>query len=557
MLKQISIQNFAIFKEAVFEPTKGYNVITGESGAGKSVVVNALSLIRGARAYKEMIRTGNDFAVVEAVFELSEEKMKQLGANDSTLVITRRINSEKVSECRINNKIRPLSELVEITENLIDIHGQYENQTLADSENHLSFLDAFSGKTLHEKINAYDTKLNDYEKLIKEIVLFSGSDAERERNKEIYSFQINEIDAAELEGISEEELLEKWNFMKNAEKFMKETQKAYLLLENENNSPYEIITEVYKILANLPDHSEINDISEKLNETSYLLLETISELRDFNENNTFDQIEFEKLIETMDNLKKLKRKYGNSIADILAYREKISDELQSIENFEKNNSVMLNRVSELESELLTMDRELSEIRHESALQLRQKLLLELSEMGMADSEFTVDLKTIETKNSLGYIDFKKGGMTRCEFFITLNKGLEPQPLGKVASGGEMSRIMLAFKTLYTFRDETETIVFDEIDSGLSGEAAKSVASKLAVLSEKKQVLCITHLPQIAARKGSHFIIEKKAVEDMVMASIREAVSSEDVIKQIASLTDGETLTNEAILHAKSLYKQFN
>lgn len=557
MLKQISIKNFAIFEDASFEPGAGFNVITGESGAGKSVVVNALSLIRGARAYKEMIRTGTDFALVEAVFEISDSKMKQLNISENTLVITRRINSERISECRINNKIRPLSEIVEITGNLIDIHGQYENQTLADSENHLAFLDAFAGEILENKLSDYNEKLNEYNHLIKEIIFLSGSDSERERNKEIYSFQLKEIEAAGLADISEEELLEKWEFMKNSEKFMKETEKAYILLENEINSPYEIVSEVYKILTALPENSDIDSVSSKLNEASYLLLETISELRDFKENNTFDQFEYEQLGETIDNLKKLKRKYGGSVEEILLYREKISKELEQIENYEKNNDIMLKKVATLERGLLNLDAEMMEIRRNKASLLKEKLLVELDDMGMGDSEFIIELTSHRRTNSLGYIEFGKNGLVSCEFLISLNKGLQPQTLGRVASGGEMSRIMLAFKTLYTFKDDTETIVFDEIDSGLSGEASKTVAAKLAKLSSKKQIICITHLPQIAAGKGLHFIIEKLIDNDFAKAFIRKAESVEDVIKQIASLTDGENLTEESLMHARSLYRRFN
>jgi DNA repair protein RecN (Recombination protein N) len=557
VLKQISIKNFAIFEDASFEPGAGFNVITGESGAGKSVVVNALSLIRGARAYKEMIRTGTDFALVEAVFEISDNKMKQLNISENTLVITRRINSERISECRINNKIRPLSEIVEITGNLIDIHGQYENQTLADSENHLAFLDAFAGEILENKLSDYNEKLNEYNHLIKEIIFLSGSDSERERNKEIYSFQLKEIEAAGLADISEEELLEKWEFMKNSEKFMKETEKAYNLLENERNSPYEIVSEVYKILTALPENSDIDSVSSKLNEASYLLLETISELRDFKENNTFDQFEYEQLGETIDNLKKLKRKYGGSVEEILLYHEKISKELEQIENYEKNNDIMLKKVATLERGLLNLDAEMMEIRRNKASLLKEKLLVELDDMGMGDSEFIIELTSHRRTNSLGYIEFGKNGLVSCEFLISLNKGLQPQTLGRVASGGEMSRIMLAFKTLYTFKDDTETIVFDEIDSGLSGEASKTVAAKLAKLSSKKQIICITHLPQIAAGKGLHFIIEKLIDNDFAKAFIRKAESVEDVIKQIASLTDGENLTEESLMHARSLYRRFN
>ena len=557
MLKQITIKNFAIFEDASFEPGEGYNVITGESGAGKSIIVNALSLIRGARAYREMIRTGKDYAVVEAVFELSDDLLAETGIEDNILVITRKIHNEKVSECRINDKIRPLSDIVEITGRLLDIHGQYENQTLADSSNHISFLDSFAGEELLSKIDAFNLELNEYNDLVQKIIKNSGSEADRERNKEIYSFQLNEIDAAGLLEISEEALMEKWNFMKNAEKFMKETEKAYEMLGNDINSPYDIVSEVQKILASLPDNNEITSITEKLNEASFILLDSLSGLRDFIDNNTFDEYEYDEISDTIENIKKLKRKYGNTIDDILEYRNKIALELENIENFEANNRRSLEKIASLEKILLSMDEELTILRKKYSKGLREKLLSELYDMSMVDADFLIDISTVRSKNSMGFTEFRKNGNADCEFLITLNKGLAPQPLARVASGGEMSRIMLALKTIFAFRGDTETVIFDEIDSGLSGEASRTVASKLKKLSGSRQIICITHLPQIAARKGNHFVIWKNSFENDTKAWIRQLKDESEIIRQIAALTDGDNPSDEALMHARQLFSQYN
>jgi len=557
LLKQINIRNFAIFEDATIEPGESFNVITGESGAGKSIVVDALSLIRGARAYREMIRTGCDYAVVEAVFKPSEKKISELGIDDDVLVITRKINLERASECRINGKIRSLGEIIDVTGKLIDIHGQYENQNLADPSFHLEYLDAFAGKKLNELIEVYKSLSSEYNKIAKDIISLSGSESERERNREIYTYQINEIDSAGLQDISEKELYENWSLMKNNERFRNESMKVYGLLESDENSPYTAVSEAVKILRDLPDNSTLESIIGDLDEMSYKLLDISSKIRDFGDELAYDKHEFENLNDRIDSLKKLKRKYGSSIEAIMDFRNTIAYELETIKNYEKSNRQLLKKLEEKETELFELDTRMHEIRKTAARELQKRLMDELADMGMKDSEMRIKLGRKSGKNSIGFTDFGEKGNTSCEFLISLNKGIDPQPLERVASGGEMSRIMLAFKTIFTYMDDTETVVFDEIDSGLSGEASRTVAGKLQLLADKRQIIRITHLPQIAARQGQHFLIKKYSDNSKTTAVIEKAANDEDAIRHVAALTDGDDITEKGLEHARHLFQMYN
>ncbi|MFO7612361.1 MAG: DNA repair protein RecN [Clostridia bacterium] len=561
MLRQIIIKNFAIFKDASIEPGFGFNVITGESGAGKSVVVNALSLICGARAYREMIRTGHDDAVVEAIFQIPAEKRDaiyaQHGIDEELLVITRRIFLEKPSECRLNGKICPLSAITDISSGLIDIHGQYENQSLLQTENHIKYLDSFAGSELEEALSEYKEALSAYNDDIKYIISSSGSDSERERNKEILEFQINEIDLAGLDVIDEPGLLEKKKLLENAEFFIQCTRESLKWLENEENSTSSAIKEAVKSLKPLPESDDIKEIINNLNESYFLLSDASSAIREFSESIVFAPEEYETIVDTIENLGKLKRKYGDTIEDILQYRENAAEKLKEIINFKKHFSQRLMSIGKNEALLEQLGDRLTLIRKNNAAKLTVLLVNELTGMGMKETVLEISFKKERSKNPLGYTVFGDRGIDSCEFLISMNAGLNPMSLGKVASGGEMSRIMLGFKSVFSHKEGTETVVFDEIDSGISGNAAIAVADKLSRLSDDRQIICITHLPQIAVRAGNHYVIKKETSDGSSLAVIQEIKGRDNIIKAIATLTDGEIITDEGIGHADKLYTDYN
>ena len=561
MLLQISIKNFAIFKDVTLEPGENYNVITGESGAGKSVIVSAMSLICGARAFREMIRTGENSASVEAVFRIPAYKKETIFDNinldDELLVITRVIHKDKPSVCKINGKIRNLSQITEVASNFIDIHGQYENQALLNIDNHIKYLDDFAKDKLLDCKIEYRKLLNEYNTLINSIVSVSGGEAERERNKQILEFQIDEIDSAGIDSINENALIERKILLENAENYQNASGTALNMLENEESSVTESLRSAAKELEALPDNEKIKKITRDINEAYFLLQETAVEISRFKENIEFNEDEYEDLLDKLEKIRDLKRKYGDSISDIIKFRDNAAMQLNKIKDFKQFYSRNLGRLSELEKIIKETDFELTAIRMKASDKLKMLIISELEDMGMNDSVILVKFDKNYFKNILGFIEFKKDGNDICEFMISLNKGLEPVTLGKVASGGEMSRIMLALKTVFSYKDDTETVVFDEIDSGLSGEASIAVANKLKDLSNDKQIICITHLPQIAAKAEGHFVIKKDSQKEITFATVKKVSSMNERINVIASLTDGENITTEGREHAIKIVKESN
>ncbi|MCK5759130.1 MAG: DNA repair protein RecN [Clostridiales bacterium] len=559
MLLQISIRNFAIFKDAVLEPGDGYNAITGESGAGKSVIVNALSLICGARAYKEMIRTGETGATIEAVFRIPERKKKKAEETfniiDELLVITREIHRDKPSICKINGKIRNLSQITELSSLFIDIHGQYENQTLMNIENHIKYLDDFVSEKLRPALKEYRKILLDYNKVTDSIISVSGGESERERNRQILEFQIEEINAAGLERINEKQLFDRKNLLENADKYRQTTSIALNILENEGLSLTDNIRNAIKELESLPENEVLKSIINNMNEAFFQLQDSSSELNRFNEIIEFDDKEYEEILDKIEKIKDLKRKYGTSIEEVIEFRNDALLQLNKIVNFKNDYSRNLDKLSELEKQLTIFDCKLTSIRKKSSEVLRAALFKELYDMGMKDSVIEVEFEKNAHKNPLGFINFPLNGLDECEFLISLNKGLTPVTLGRVASGGEMSRIMLSFKTVFSYKDDTETVVFDEIDSGISGEASIAVADKLEKLSRDKQIICITHLPQIAARAKNHYIIKKDSTGDITQATVIRIIENNEKIDVIASLTDGENITEEGRKHAVKILNE--
>lgn len=556
MLLQISIRNFAIFHDAVLEPENGLNIITGESGAGKSVIVNALSLICGARAYKEMIRTGEESASVEAVFKIPENKKEILrekfDIDDDILVITREINKDKSSICKINGRIRNLSLITEAASILIDIHGQYENQTLLDVENHIKYLDEFAYSDINPTIINYNKIQKEYSDLINSLLSAAGGENERERNKQILEFQIEEIESAGLERLDEDSIRDKQRLLENSENFKNSTGMAINFLENENFSISESLRSAVKELEILPSNENIKSLINNLNDSYFQIKDTTTDLIRFNESIEFNEVEYEELMDLNEKINVLKRKYGTSISDILEFRNNAQISLNNILNFKRDYSKKLDKLKEYEKDLFKLDEELSDAREKSAVILKSLLLKELYDMGMKDSAINIEFSKPMNKNMLGFTDFPLRGRDKCEFLISLNKGLDPVTLGKVASGGEMSRIMLSFKSVFSYKDDTQTVVFDEIDAGISGEASIAVAEKLDKLSKDKQILCITHLPQIAARGKSHFVIKKNSDNKKTTASVEKVSNIDERIDVIAALTDGTKITSKGREHAAEI-----
>ena len=558
MLLQLSIKNFAIFKDTIIDFNTGFSVITGESGAGKSVFITALSLINGERALKEYIRKGCEYSSVEAVYKVNKDTFDNLTSKyeidieDNLLVITRQIYSESNSICRVNGKIRNLSFLKEIASYLCDIHGQYENQTLLEPSSHQLIID----KMFYDKITPINTEyleyLKEYDSVVNFILKNSGSEQQRSLRKDILSFQINEITESKIEQLDIDDLEKQRRILENSEKYINALKESIQSIE-EGDSIEKIYLSSH-ILEKIRDMDEIVQISQSMMNSYYILKDNFSQLKDITEEFYFDEEQYNDIIMKLELFKKLSYKYGDTIDKIRQFRENAEKQLYEIENFDNIYKLKIERIEKLENILYEKAEQLNSIRISCALEFSKSVEENLHSLEMSDAIFNVNFNKSIKKNTLGHYDFQKKGIYDIEFFISANKGIDPLPLAKIASGGEISRVMLAIKCLITSKDDVDTYIFDEIDSGISGEAAVMTAIKLSSLAKEKQVICISHLPSIAAKADHHYLIFKNSQKDMTFADIRE-LNHDDRIKQLAILFDGNTISQEGITHAKNLLEK--
>lgn len=558
MLLQLSIRNFAVFKDTIIDFSEGFNVITGESGAGKSVFITALSLINGERAMKEYIRKGCEYSSVEAVYKLKKDlslvmsDMFDLDIEDDLLVITRSIYSESNSVCKVNGKIRNLSLLKDIAAYLCDIHGQYENQTLLDPTSHQRILDRLYESVIKTDYDDYLTYLNEYNALVDFILKNSGSEQQRSIRKDILSFQINEINESKIEQFDIEELEKQRRLLENSEKYITSLKESISLIEE-----YDSIEKIYlsaHILEKLKDMDEILSVSQSMMNSYYILKDNFSQLKDVSDEFYFDEELYNDIITKLELFKKLSYKYGATIEKIREFRLEAEKQLYEIDNFDNIYKQKIDRIEKLSKLLYEKGEHLNTLRIKCADEFSKSVELNLHSLEMPDAVFNVHFEKNLKKNSLGYYDFNKKGLYDIEFFISANKGIDTLSMARIASGGEISRIMLAIKCIISNNDDVETYIFDEIDAGISGEAAVMTAVKLYDLSSFKQVICISHLPQIAAKADHHYLIFKNSEKDITYADIQK-LSQEERINQLAILFDGRKVSQEGLDHAKNLLQK--
>ena len=560
MLIQISIKNFAVFNDITVDFKSGMSIITGESGAGKSVLVNAISLIRGSRAFKEMIRKDCDFAIVEAIFKLNMyqlNKIKEIVKDieiEELLIITRKINYNQKSECRINGKIRNLSLITKISAFLIDIHGQYENQSLLNQEKHIEYLDLFSSSQLNSFKTQYNEAVYEYNKTVKIVTMNFGSIKERERDKEIYIYQINDIVESNVLEYNWENIYKKKKMMDNLENIELRLSNCLGLFDN---SQYNILDNIYEGAKNLEfieEVDDIKDIKESILNSYYLLSDNVKTLNNKITSLEFEESELETVNERINDIEKAKSKYGDSKEDINEYLNKLNEKLSYINDFQKSQKESIEKIELLECQLNDYSLEITNIRKENAVLLEIEIEKELSELEMKNIKFKIDFENTNEVNSLGYKKFYLNGNDIIEFYISTIKGNDMMPLRRIASGGEMSRIMLALKSILADKDNIFTVIFDEIDTGISGETSKVAGIKLLDLSKNKQVICITHLPQIVAKGNNHYTIKKNIENGETSASILFLETEDERINALAKLIDGNNVTKEGLLHAKEILK---
>lgn len=533
MINILHIKNIGIIDELTINLNGGFNVLTGETGAGKTLIIDSLNIISGGRFSKEMIRKGEEYSFVEAqIFNENSEE---------NIIVSREINLKGRNTCKINGRLVTVAELKEFMSKKIDIHGQNDNLNLLDTNNQIEYLDNFADEEIHELKDNYRSLYEKYLYVKNELNSNYGDEKEKQRKLDLLRYQVNEIEEANLKVGEEEELENENKLINNSEKIYNNLYKANELIEN---SAIESISTAVRNMEKIEEYSkEYENISKALKSVYYDLQEINRDLQDSNNDIYFDENKKIEIAERLDLIYTLKRKYGNNIQEILAYKNELEKEIQQIEGLEDYINKLNTQKQELEIKMKKIAEELNIIRNKNAVKLSKGINKELKDLEMANSEFNVEVKYIEN-------EFNKNGLNSVEFKIRTNIGEDMKSLAKVASGGENSRIMLAIKTVLADVDKTETLVFDEIDTGISGLAADKVGEKLKIISDKYQVLIVTHLANIAAKGDYNYYIHKEVEENKTKTKI-DLLNEEQTLKEVARIASGK-VTKETIEHAKIL-----
>ena len=526
MISSLHIRNIGIIEDLSIDFNKGLNVLTGETGAGKTLIIDSLQIISGGRFSKEMIRKGETNSFVELCLYCPENEQSIEG----NIIISREIHVNGKNMCKINGRMVTVNELKEFMKQFIEIHGQNDNQNLLDCKLHLHYLDGFIGReNLEKDMETYKTLYKRYLEILEELKHNYGDDKERQRKLDLLRYQTEEIEQAKLKEDEEETLEEKRNLFLNAEKIVDNLNEADgLLSENTIDSLSMAIRALEKIERIDKKYETVNN---RLKSSYYELQELARDINGYKEEIYFDEQERNEIEERLDVLHTLKRKYGNSIQEILAYDKQIQEEITHIENLEEYNQGLKTELEKIQKEMNTLGNTIHLIRTKYAKKLSECINQELVDLEMKNAK--IDVK-VEYKEE----EFFKTGKDIVKFYITTNLGEDEKELSKIASGGEMSRTMLAIKNVLADSDQIPVLVFDEIDTGISGKAANAVASKLKSIAKKHQVMCISHLPNIAAIADYNYFISKNVKEERTKTQIK-LLKENEVIEEIARISSGE------------------
>lgn len=538
MISTIQIKNIGIIDNLSINLENGFNVLTGETGAGKTLIIDSLGIICGNRFSKEMIRKGEEYSYVEACIYLPENE----NSIDGNIIVSREIYANGRNSCKINGRLVTVNELKEFMKQIIDIHGQNDNQMLLDKASHIEYLDSFIGKEISLIKTEYKNLYNIYNEIKLELKNNYGDETEKQRKLDLLKYQLDEIKEVNLKEGEDEKLEEQRKKIINSEKIIENIEIA------DNSLSNEAVDNINSAIRALEKIESIDEIySKKLTELKniyYDIQEISRDISSMKEDVYFDEEERNEIEERLDTIFSLKRKYGNSIKEILKYKEKVENEIYEIENLDEINEKLRSKLIETGKQMKLLADKMHQIRKEKANELSQKINKELAELEMKNAKFNVKVEYNDKEF------FNKNGLDEIEFLISTNIGEEEKPLIKIASGGEMSRIMLAIKSVLSEVDKIPTLIFDEIDTGISGIAAKSVGSKMKKISKNHQILCITHLANIAAQGTYNYYISK-AIEYNKTRTKVEKLNEEGTIKEIARIASGD-INEVSIQHAKQL-----
>jgi len=562
VLSALHIENIAVIEKLDIEFLSGFNVLTGETGAGKSIIIDALSAILGERTSRDIIRTGAERASVSAQFSNLSEKASALLADcgfapdeDGVLIVRRDLYLDGKNSCRINGAPVTVSQLKAVGRNLIDIHGQHDGQKLLDEACHIDYLDRYCKN--EELLSAYRKEYDQLRSVRGKINALLMDRQEKERKTEMLSFQISELKSAALKDGEEELLVERRELLKNAERISSGLGCAYALFYGDENQSG-ITTAIKEAEDVLSPLSKVGDrfrkLYEKAEELRYQAEDLASELRSSCENVDSSPDELQSIEERLDLIYRLKRKYGATISEMLQYLEKIEGELSSIETAEETIEHLKEQYKEDKARTLELAHTLHLARAAGASTLEKRIAAELSSLDMKNARFLIPVESEQTEK--GAPALQQNGTDTVRFLITTNAGEAPKELNRVASGGELSRVMLALKNVLSSSDPVGTLIFDEVDAGVSGRAAGRVAAKLKEVSKNRQVLCVTHLAQIAACADSHFLIQKNEKGSRTYTEVTY-LSFEERKKELARIIGGEVVTETTLMSAEELIKASN
>ena len=548
MLSLLHIENIAVIESADISFDQGFNVLTGETGAGKSIVIDAISAILGERAYRDMIRTGTNKASVRAVFTDVPE-LKWFSENgveyDAETVIQREIYLDGKNVCRVNGSLVSVSILRKLGIQLINIHGQHDSASLFDEDNHLTFLDAFGD---NEALRAdYSEKYEAVAKLRREIDRMTMDEGEKLRRMETLKYQIAEIEKADLEPGEDDALEERRKILQNAEKLSNgmETAVECLYGGDESDGAAGLLAQAEYALARLAKFSDsFSEMHDRVADLMYQVQDVAEEVRDARDDLSYSADELEQIESRLDVIHKLRRKYGVTCEDILAYLDKAKKELDDIEFADDHLERLKKQLKKTEKTAWDAAKTLRKNRHETADYMSQRILTELAQLDMPRVQFQCEFT--ET-------DLSANGADAVAFYMSANAGEALKPMSKVASGGELARIMLAMKNVLAEKDQVNTLIFDEVDTGVSGRAAQKVAEKLRSVAAHKQVLCVTHLPQLAALANTHLLIAKSERDGRTFTSVTP-LDIEGRKRELARLIGGTNITDTTLKSAEEMLR---
>ncbi len=549
MLQTLSIKNIALISSLTIDFGKGFNVLLGETGAGKSIIFDALNFVLGAKLDKTLLRYGESVMRVDAVFTGLKESalnlLKEFGIEEDEVALSRSYSTEGKSTIRINGIPSSQSVLKEVGEILVNSYSQHESIDLLKTKNHLIMLDRYGGEkisTIKENLLIEYNNLKEIEKKIKGL---GGDEFERERTKSLLLYQIKEIESANLKVGEDEEIKERLTFLNNSEKIFQAISICEQILSDDSSSSINNLQQASGLLSGISGFENIDDCKNRLDSARFELEDICQTLSDIKVDAEFDEDEYEQLDKRYDLIKSLTRKYGGSIENVLEYLHNSQSQYEELENSEVLLSRLENERKQIEDKLNNQAEVLSDLRKEVAKEISQKIVTELRQLGMKSSNFDVKFSKLNTITTEGFDDV--------EFVFSANKGQELKSLSKTASGGELSRFMLAVKNIFAEIGSAQTLVFDEIDAGISGETGNIVGQKLYNITRFAQVICITHLPQVASYGDEFYYVSKQEENNTTVTNIKH-LEGDEIVYNIARMIGGNKVSEIALSHAKEMRK---